>query len=58
MNNRALQKAINNAESSINMEGLSVSESCKDLCMKLLREEISFEEYLHCITEGKESYGV
>lgn len=47
MSNTALQKAMDNAEASINMEGLHVSE----LCEKLLKKEITFEEYIKYITD-------
>jgi hypothetical protein len=42
-------KSMNNAEASINMEGLYVSEESKNLCKKLLKNEISFEEYMNII---------
>ena len=58
MSNTAILKAIANAEASINMEGLKVSDSCKELCQRLLRKEITFEEYMKRITEGQEAYGV
>ena len=58
MSNTALRKAMDNAEASINMEGLYVSEFCKELCEKLLKKEITFEEYMKRITEGTEAYGV
>ena len=58
MSNTALQKAMDNAEASIKMEGLHVSDFCKELCEKLLKKEITFEEYMKCITEGTETYGV
>ena len=40
------------------MEGLHVSDFCKELCEKLLKKEITFEEYMKRITEGTETYGV
>lgn len=52
MSNAAIQKAIENAEASINMEGLYVSDLCKELCEKLLRNEITFKEYINLITAG------
>ena len=58
MSNTALRKAMDNVEASINMEGLYVSELCKELCEKLLKKEITFEEYMKRITEGTEAYGV
>ena len=58
MSNTALRKAMDNAEASINMEGLYVSELCKELCEKLLKKEITCEEYMKRITEGTEAYGV
>ena len=45
MSNTALEKAMDNDEASINMEGLHVSASCKKLCEKLLKNEITFEEF-------------
>ena len=48
MSSIALQKAMDNVEASINMEGLHVSEFCE----KLLKKEITFEEYMKCIIEG------
>ena len=51
MSNAALKKAMDNAEASINMEGLYITNFCKHLCEKLLKKEITFEEYLRQITE-------
>ena len=55
MSDAALQKAIDNAEASINMEGLHISVSCKKLCDKLLKNEITFEEYLSQIILSEDS---
>ena len=55
MSGAALQKAIDNAEASINMEGLHVSAHCKKLCEKLLKNEITFEEYLSQILSTEDS---
>ena len=45
-----IQKSITHAEASIKMEGLKVSELSKELCIKVLNKEITFEEYLISIT--------
>ena len=58
MTNSALKKAMNNAEASLNMEGLYVSDFCKELCEKLLKKEITFDEYMKRITSGVEPNGV
>lgn len=58
MSNILLQKAMKNAEASINMEGLYVSDLSKELCEKLLNKEITFEEYLERITAGVVAHGV
>lgn len=46
MSSASLKKVMDNAEASINMEGFRVSEYCKELCEKLMNNEITFEEYL------------
>lgn len=58
MSDATLKKAMENAEASINMEGFTVSESCKELCEKLMKKEITFEEYLRLVTVGAKRYGV
>ena len=58
MSSAAIQKAMENAEASINMEGLYVPDSCKELCEKLLKKEITFEEYMKLVTVGALSNGV
>lgn len=58
VSNSVLQKAMENAEASINMEGLYISDFCKELCEKLMKKEITFQEYLNYITTGAETHGV
>ena len=58
MSDIALQKAMNNAEASMNMEGLYVSDLSKELCKKLLKKEITFEEYLKIVVSGVTVHGV
>lgn len=49
MSNAAIRQVMANVEASINMEGLTVSNQCKELCKKILNKEISFEEYLKMV---------
>ena len=58
MSSAAIQKAMENAEASINMEGLYVSDLCKEFCKKLLKKEITFEEYMRLVTVGALANGV
>ena len=50
MSSASILKAMANAEASIHMEGMTVSDACKELCRRILTNEISFEEYLRQIT--------
>ena len=52
MSDIVLKRAMDNAEASINMEGLQVSSFSRELCEKLLKKEITFEEYMKCIMDG------
>ena len=54
MHETKIRKIMENAEASINMEGLYVSDSCKELCEKLLKKEITLEEYLKYVVSGVE----
>ncbi len=51
----SIDKAIENAVASVEMEGFSIDEQSKDLCKKLLNNEISMEQYISLI---KQSVGV
>ena len=58
MSDASLQRAMDNAEASINMEGLYVSELCKEFCEKLINEEITFDEYLKWVISEVDNSGV
>ncbi len=51
MSQNEIKIALNNAEASLNMEGLFVSEQTKILCEKLLSQEITIAEYLDIIKQ-------
>ena len=42
----SIGRSIEAAEVSLRMEGLSVTEVCKELCRELLAGEITLEQYL------------
>jgi hypothetical protein len=46
MSESAIKKAMKNAEASVNMEGLLVLDYSKELCKKLLQNEITLDEYI------------
>ena len=58
MGEAAIEKAIKNAEASVNMEGMRVSDYSKELCKKMLKKEITFEEYLKLTVLGVKSNAV
>ena len=51
MSQNEIKTAIRNAESSLNMEGLSVSDTAKALCEKLLAKEITMDEYISIVKQ-------
>lgn len=51
----SIDKAIDNAVASVEMEGFYIDEQCKDWCRMLLNNEISMEQYVSLI---KQSVGV
>ncbi|MBQ8849010.1 MAG: antitoxin VbhA family protein [Clostridia bacterium] len=53
MSKSTIRKAMANAEASIKMEGLVVSDKSKELCRKIMDNEITFEEYLKAIITGE-----
>lgn len=55
MSQTEIQKSIQTAAASLQMEGLSVKIEYMELCRRMLAGEISMEEYLTSVTprEGK-----
>ena len=52
---RSIEHSIEAAEVSLRMEGLSVTDACKDLCRRMLVGEITLEQYLsYVIPNGKD----
>ena len=51
MSQKEIKIALNNAEASLNMEGLTVSEYVKSLCEKLLSQKITMAEYLELVKQ-------
>lgn len=51
----SVDKAIDNAVASVEMEGFYINEQCKDWCRMLLNNEISMEQYISLV---KQSAGV
>ena len=51
MSQNEIKIALSNAEASLNMEGLSVSEQTKSLCKKLLLQEITMTEYIELVKQ-------
>ena len=51
----SIDQTIQAAEVSLQMEGLSVTDACKDLCRRMLAGEITLEQYLsYVIPDGKD----
>ena len=51
MSEKDIKIAINNAEVSLNIEGLSITEQTKILCEKLLAKEITMSEYISFVKQ-------
>ena len=52
MSQTEINTAINNAEASLVIEGLSVSKQTKALCKKLLAKEINMSVYIAIIKQN------
>lgn len=55
MSEKDIQRAVNSSIASIEMEGYTVDAQTKELCIKLMRKEITMDEYLAFV---KQSVGV
>lgn len=55
MGEKQIEKAINNAVFSTEMEGYIIDDAAKELCRKLLKKEITMEEYISFV---KSSAGI
>ena len=51
MKNKSLDKSINNAAASVEMEGFHIDEQCKVWCKQLLLKEITMEEYIRRVKQ-------
>lgn len=49
MKNKSLDKSIENAAASVEMEGFHIDEQCKIWCRQLLQKEITMEEYISLV---------
>ena len=49
MSEMQIEKAINNAVFSTEMEGYIIDDNAKELCRKLLKKEITIEEYISSV---------
>ena len=47
----SIEKAIKNAATSLEMEGMHVDEQSKEWCRMLLENEITMEEYIRRVKE-------
>lgn len=54
MSQTEIKIALDNAEASLNMEGLFIGEQTKRLCEKLLAKEITMAEYIALIKQKAE----
>ena len=51
LSEKEIKTAIRNAETSLNMEGFSVSEQTKFLCEQLLTKQITMAEYISIVKQ-------
>jgi hypothetical protein len=51
MQHKTIDKAINNAVASVEMEGFHIDEQSKRWCKQLLLNEITMEEYINKVKQ-------
>ncbi len=49
-----IQDAINSSAASVEMEGYSIDEQCKDWCRQLLENKITMEQYIQLVLKQTE----
>lgn len=49
VNNDFIDRSIANAAASVEMEGYTIDEECKDWCRMVLLNQMSKEDYLHLL---------
>lgn len=49
--NKPIEQIIENAAASVEMEGYAIDSKSKEWCRKLLRNEITMQEYISLIKE-------
>lgn len=49
--NKPIEQIIENAAASVEMEGYTIDSKSKEWCRKLLRNEITMQEYISLIKE-------
>lgn len=47
----SIDRAINNAAASVEMEGYSIDEQCKDWYRQVLENKITMEQYIQLVLE-------
>lgn len=47
----SIDRAINNAAASVEMEGYSIDEQCKYWCRQVLENKITMEQYIQLVLE-------
>ncbi len=47
----SIDKAINNAAASIEMEGYTIDDQCKEWCRQVLENKMTMEQYIQLVLE-------